>query len=214
MFRLLGRSNDTPYLFIAWLNWHVVVCHIPKEKNDASDFLPRNFFRLGQTRHWEDENDFLLKLCKLTVKLLKGGEPDLMTAAKVVLHDLQRGKVPYFVPPPRQEDLYEEPNVNGIDFDDGVDSNQASPAIKAITNVFSSQQQRSDLFKKIYLLRSWRRKLMILLLISRITQMKMFWSLIATHWSRIQPLRFHLSNLVMIKWTKNRVISFGGNISV
>merc|ERR1711860_249012 len=33
-------------------------------------------------------------------KLLKGGEPDVNTVAKMVLNDWQRGKIPFFVPPP------------------------------------------------------------------------------------------------------------------
>ena len=66
-----------------------------------------------------------------------------MTAAKMVLHDWQRGKIPFFVPPPRQDDSSEEPNVNGVNIDDAVDSDQPSAAFKAIANVLSSQQQRS-----------------------------------------------------------------------
>lgn len=64
-----------------------------------------------------------------------------MTAAKMILHDWQRGRIPFFVPPPRQEDLSEEPNVNGVDLDDSVDGNEASAAMKAIADVLSSQQQ-------------------------------------------------------------------------
>merc|ERR1712203_28785 len=33
-------------------------------------------------------------------KLLKGGEPDVNTIAKMILNDWQRGKIPFFVPPP------------------------------------------------------------------------------------------------------------------
>lgn len=82
----------------------------------------------------------------------QGGEPDLTTAAKMVLHDWQRGKLPFFVPPPRVEDESEEPNYC-VDDDSGVDSNQAAAAFKAIANVISSQQQRSvpvqrDLFSE------------------------------------------------------------------
>lgn len=33
-------------------------------------------------------------------KLLKGGEPDVNTVSKMILNDWQRGKIPYFVPPP------------------------------------------------------------------------------------------------------------------
>ncbi|KAF5468539.1 hypothetical protein F2P56_012683 [Juglans regia] len=101
----------------------------------------------------DDENDFLLQLCKLTGKLLKGGEPDLTTVAKMVLHDWQRGKIPFFVPPPRQDESLEEPNFIGTDKDEGVESSEASAAFKAIANVISSQQQKSvpvqrDLFSE------------------------------------------------------------------
>ncbi|KAG6685594.1 hypothetical protein I3842_12G119000 [Carya illinoinensis] len=101
----------------------------------------------------DDENDFLVQLCKLTGKLLKGGEPDLTTVAKMVLHDWQRGKIPFFVPPPRQDESLEEPNIFCIDKDEGVESSEASAAFKAIANVISSQQQKTvpvqrDLFSE------------------------------------------------------------------
>ncbi|KAK8468273.1 hypothetical protein PHAVU_007G273700 [Phaseolus vulgaris] len=99
--------------------------------------------RAYKIKEWADENDFLLQLCKSSGKLLKGGEPDLMTGAKMVLHDWQRGRIPFFVPPPKQEEESEEPNVNGVDIDDAVDGNEASAAIKAIADVLSSQQQIS-----------------------------------------------------------------------
>lgn len=98
--------------------------------------------RAYRIKNWEDDNDFLVQLCKLTGKLLRGGEPDLTTAAKMVLHDWQRGRLPFFVPPPRVEDESEEPNY-GVDDDSGVESNQAAAAFKAIASVISSQQQRS-----------------------------------------------------------------------
>ncbi|KAL0353744.1 UNVERIFIED_CONTAM: Nuclear/nucleolar GTPase 2 [Sesamum angustifolium] len=85
----------------------------------------------------EDDNDFLVQLCKSTGKLLKGGEPDLMTAAKVILHDWQRGKIPFFVPPPKQEADVNEPEEEK---DKGVDDDKNSAARKAIEDVISSQQ--------------------------------------------------------------------------
>uniref|UniRef100_A0A2K6VK87 Nucleolar GTP-binding protein 2 n=1 Tax=Onchocerca volvulus TaxID=6282 RepID=A0A2K6VK87_ONCVO len=49
---------------------------------------------------WDDMYDFLMKICIKTGRLLKGGEPDLNTAAKIVLNDFQRGRLPYYVLPP------------------------------------------------------------------------------------------------------------------
>lgn len=35
--------------------------------------------------------------------VFQGGEPDLKTAAKMVLHDWVRGRIPFFIPPPQAE---------------------------------------------------------------------------------------------------------------
>ncbi|CAG0883671.1 unnamed protein product [Cyprideis torosa] len=47
-----------------------------------------------------DSDEFLAHVARRSGKLLRKGEPDLRTAAKMVLNDWQRGKLPYFVPPP------------------------------------------------------------------------------------------------------------------
>lgn len=43
--------------------------------------------------------DFLEKIAKKSGRLLKGGEPDVTAAAKMILNDWQRGKLPFYVPP-------------------------------------------------------------------------------------------------------------------
>eukprot|EP00897_Mesotaenium_endlicherianum_P007137 jgi/Mesen1/6451/ME000033S05742 len=60
--------------------------------------------RAYHIQDWEDATDFLTKLAKHAGKLLRGGEPDLNTAAKMVLQDWQRGKIPFFTPPPSADD--------------------------------------------------------------------------------------------------------------
>ena len=52
---------------------------------------------------WVDTDDFLKKMAERMGKLLKGGEPDTNTVAKMVLNDWQRGRLPYFVKPPVPE---------------------------------------------------------------------------------------------------------------
>merc|ERR550519_2700872 len=70
--------------------------------------------RTYKVADWTCPTDFLEKLAKKSGKLVKGGEPDLNTVAKMVLNDWQRGKLPFFVPPPgcqmepKPEDLEEE----------------------------------------------------------------------------------------------------------
>ncbi|KNE55475.1 hypothetical protein AMAG_01366 [Allomyces macrogynus ATCC 38327] len=49
---------------------------------------------------WTSHLDFLEKIARKAGRLLKGGEPDVSTAAKMVLNDWLRGKIPYFKVPP------------------------------------------------------------------------------------------------------------------
>lgn len=53
-----------------------------------------------EIRDWMNADDFMCKLAAKSGKLLKGGEPDLSTVAKMILNDWLRGKIPYFVAPP------------------------------------------------------------------------------------------------------------------
>ena len=48
----------------------------------------------------KDATIFLSTLAVKMGKLLKGGEPDIETVARVVIQDWQKGRLPYFVPPP------------------------------------------------------------------------------------------------------------------
>lgn len=50
---------------------------------------------------WEAD-DFLDALARAKGRLLKGGEPDIEGAAKIVLGDWVRGRIPYFVAPPER----------------------------------------------------------------------------------------------------------------
>ncbi|CAN6687230.1 unnamed protein product [Malus baccata var. baccata] len=95
--------------------------------------------RAYKIEKWEDDNDFLCQLCKLSGKLLKGGEPDLMTAAKMVLHDWQRGKIPFFVPPPKSESSTGEPDTNH-NKDDTVEDNNQEAAYRVIGDIISLQK--------------------------------------------------------------------------
>ena len=52
---------------------------------------------------WADWEDFLAKVALKFGKLLKGGEGDTKQAAVMLINDLQRGKIPYFVPPEEPE---------------------------------------------------------------------------------------------------------------
>ncbi|EGF81349.1 hypothetical protein BATDEDRAFT_19365 [Batrachochytrium dendrobatidis JAM81] len=48
---------------------------------------------------WTDYVDFLSQIATRSGKLLKGGDPDINTVAKMVLNDFIRGKIPYYTLP-------------------------------------------------------------------------------------------------------------------
>lgn len=107
------------------------------------DYLKRAY----KLKDWTDEEDFLSQLCKVSGKLLKGGEPDLMTAAKMVLHDWQRGRIPFFVPPPENKDHQASelsgviPPVSGITEKIPMSKEVDEDAtVKAIANIVANQQ--------------------------------------------------------------------------
>jgi nuclear GTP-binding protein len=61
---------------------------------------PEYLRRAYRVQTWEDSHDFLSQLARITGKLLRGGEPDCATAAKALLLDWQRGRIPFFKSPP------------------------------------------------------------------------------------------------------------------
>jgi nuclear GTP-binding protein len=56
------------------------------------------------TQSWEPQI-FLDKLARMKGRLLKGGEPDLDSVAKIILSDWVRGRIPFFVPPPERPEV-------------------------------------------------------------------------------------------------------------
>ena len=73
---------------------------------------------------WEDVEDFMTKIAVANGRLLKGGEPDIPTVAKMVLNDFQRGKLPYYARPPGCDDeeiqkhVGEEAPINEVEDDE------------------------------------------------------------------------------------------------
>eukprot|EP01080_Neovahlkampfia_damariscottae_P009518 gene9518-1725_t len=61
---------------------------------------------------WRDHIDFLTQVARSTGKLLKEGKPDLNTTGKRILHDWQRGKIPWFKPPPFDDAQQKEKAVS------------------------------------------------------------------------------------------------------
>ncbi|XP_078712420.1 nucleolar GTP-binding protein 2 [Lampetra fluviatilis] len=71
--------------------------HIPEVLNRVKpDYIQKTY----KIESWSSPEDFLEKMAFRMGKLLKGGEPDCQTVAKMVLNDFQRGRIPFFVKPP------------------------------------------------------------------------------------------------------------------
>ncbi|TKY85160.1 hypothetical protein EX895_006240 [Sporisorium graminicola] len=70
--------------------------HIPAL---LSRVKPEYIRRTYNLEKWSNSEEFLGQIAKRMGKLLKGGEPDLETVAKMVLNDWIRGKIPFFVAP-------------------------------------------------------------------------------------------------------------------
>ncbi|SPO24912.1 related to NOG2 - GTPase involved in ribosomal large subunit-nucleus export [Ustilago trichophora] len=74
--------------------------HIPAL---LSRVKPEYIRRTYNLEKWTNSEDFLGQIAKRMGKLLKGGEADCETVAKMVLNDWIRGKIPFFVAPASPE---------------------------------------------------------------------------------------------------------------
>ncbi|XP_065062215.1 uncharacterized protein LOC135689042 [Rhopilema esculentum] len=64
---------------------------------------PEYLARIYKVTSYADVTDFLEQVAKRSGRLLKGGEADTETVSKMILADFQRGRLPYFVPPPKPD---------------------------------------------------------------------------------------------------------------
>lgn len=74
---------------------------------------PQHIQRTYGIRGFETATEFLKLLARKGGRLLKGGEADVDGAAKMVLNDFVRGKIPWFTPPPVVEGQEGEKGIEG-----------------------------------------------------------------------------------------------------
>lgn len=125
--------------------------HVPAILERVKAEYLRRAYRLTT---WSNATDFLEQVARRAGKLGKGGEPDLNTAAKMVLHDWQRGKIPFFTLPPDyiageqdttnapKEGMTEEDAAAGPDGDPAAAA-AAAHALASEAAVTLAKQQRS-----------------------------------------------------------------------
>ncbi|KAH7048711.1 NUC091 domain-containing protein [Linnemannia elongata] len=96
---------------------------------------PEYIQRTYELDHWEDSVDFLTQLAKRTGKLIKGGEADLGSVAKMVLNDWLRGKIPYYTAPPEGDKPGGESLFEGEE--DVPVHNSIDPSLPNVEQIFS-----------------------------------------------------------------------------
>ena len=74
---------------------------------------PQHIQRTYEVGGYETATEFLNLLARKGGRLLKGGEADVDGAAKMVLNDFIRGKLPWFTPPPTVEGQEEKMGIEG-----------------------------------------------------------------------------------------------------
>ena len=74
---------------------------------------PQHIQRTYDIGGYETATEFLNLLARKGGRLLKGGEADVDGAAKMVLNDFVRGKIPWFTPPPAVEGQEEKRGIEG-----------------------------------------------------------------------------------------------------
>ena len=74
---------------------------------------PSHIERTYDVRGFSNATEFLELLARKGGRLLKGGEADVDGAAKMVLNDFLRGKLPWFTPPPLLEGGKEQKGIQG-----------------------------------------------------------------------------------------------------
>ncbi|KAK9511428.1 hypothetical protein O3M35_000088 [Rhynocoris fuscipes] len=82
----------------------VRVENVPSPEQYVTAVLERvqrdHLIRTYNITKWEDTDDFIRQFALKTGKLIKGGEPDVPNVSRMILNDWQRGKLPYYCPPP------------------------------------------------------------------------------------------------------------------
>ncbi|KAK3258513.1 hypothetical protein CYMTET_32447, partial [Cymbomonas tetramitiformis] len=108
---------------------------------------PEYITRAYKVKEWSSTVDFLEQVARKNGKLGKGGEPDCDTASKMVLYDWQRGRIPFFVPPPElpegaEEAVPEMAKAQQVDSKTGEVSKENNLLLTAAAAIMREQQQR------------------------------------------------------------------------
>ena len=91
---------------------------------------------------WTDTTDFLEQLARKKGKLLKGGEPNIPIVALNVIHDWQRGQIPFFYPPPKEDE--ETPTIKSVPMDSAGAAVAEASTTSASSNTADNDAESRD----------------------------------------------------------------------
>ena len=114
---------------------------------------PEIMKKIYKINSWTDTEDFVKQCANKYGKLVKGGDPDYKATAKIILLDWQRGKIPYYVEPPKEDIIdngenkveNELKNVEGINpemIDEGKDMNQKYKIVQDINELAKIKEMK------------------------------------------------------------------------
>ncbi|KAG0689507.1 GTPase required for pre-60S ribosomal subunit nuclear export and maturation [Pichia californica] len=87
----------------------VRVEHVSNPEQYIPDLLKKcqkkHLERTYEISGWNNADEFIELLARKTGKLLRGAEPDETGVARQVIQDFNRGKIPWFVPPPEDNEV-------------------------------------------------------------------------------------------------------------
>ncbi len=86
---------------------------------------PEALEKVYDVRGWTDVEDFLKLVAQRFGKLKRGGEAHSDVVARMILNDWQRGKIPFFVPPPGYQESHK--GKKGANEDDKEENDDLTP---------------------------------------------------------------------------------------
>ena len=114
---------------------------------------PEIMKKIYKINSWTDTEDFVKQCANKYGKLVKGGDPDYKATAKIILLDWQRGKIPYYVEPPKEDitdngenkvenELKKVEGINPEMIDEGKDMNQKYKIVQVINELAKIKEMK------------------------------------------------------------------------
>lgn len=146
-----GSSNDTETDIVLKGVVRVENITMPEEHIKALLVRVRDEYIVNTygIKSWTDHEHFLEQLATKGGRLLKGGEPDISTVAKMVLNDWIRGRLPFYVAPPPKSAADAEVEGAANVSDHGFIVKQNTDLIRVVTPFLPDDMKKPKRSKKV-----------------------------------------------------------------